>query len=188
MTRQRLGLVPAVLAVLAAGACSDPGQHGQGADTLGTNAGDYPVKVLNAYVERPEDGRYTPGENAKVFFTVSNTGDRDVTLTGVSSPAVRQMDLRWDEACDGTAESVPHIPVLAKASVPIPPGRVLAGHLPYYADAVGFTGEVLAGTTVPMTFTFDGTDAIKLDAKVQPREPIDAVAHYACIPVGVTAP
>ncbi|OXM75126.1 MULTISPECIES: copper chaperone PCu(A)C [Amycolatopsis] len=177
-------LVPAVVAALVLAGCSDPGQHGQGADTMGTNAGDGPVRLLNVYVERPDDGRYSPGENARVLFTVSNTGDQDDTLTGVTSPVVRAVSLRWDQYCDGTAEQVPEIPVQAKASVPIPPGRVLTGHLPYYVDATGFTTEALAGTTIPMTFTFSRTGPISLDVKVQPREPVDAIPHYACIAMG----
>ncbi|RZQ64560.1 copper chaperone PCu(A)C [Amycolatopsis suaedae] len=162
-------------------------EHGQGADTLGTNTEVGAVKLRNVYVERPPAGAYRPGEDARVAISLFATGRTDDRLTGVTSTDARAVRMRWDRACDGAAEPVLSIP-LRGGEVPSPSGTPVTGHLPYYLTISDFNREVPAGTTVPLTFTFAHAGEVTLQAKVQPRDDSDEPADYACLTDPIRGP
>lgn len=84
----------------------------------------------------------------------------------------------------GPVSSIP----LHRGSVPAPLGKEVFGHLPYYLTVRGFGQEVLAGTTVPLTFTFADAGTGTVQANVQEREERDKAARYACLatpPIGL---
>ncbi|AXB41436.1 hypothetical protein A4R43_01935 [Amycolatopsis albispora] len=57
----------------------------------------------------------------------------------------------------------------------------MTGHPPYYLTLSGFTREVPAGTTVPVTFTFTDAGTGTVQATVQGRGERDEPAHYSCL-------
>ncbi|SFO99450.1 Copper(I)-binding protein [Amycolatopsis arida] len=150
--------------------------------TLGTNAELGPITLRNVYVQRPPDGEFQPGQSARLLLTLANESPEQDSLIRVTSSHAK-VKLRWDRDCDGTAEPVDGLPITANGTVPGPPGRDVTGHLPYFVEVVEFTQPVLAGTSMPVTFTFERAGDITVPAKVQPREPIDEPARYACVDV-----
>ncbi|RZQ61430.1 copper chaperone PCu(A)C [Amycolatopsis suaedae] len=156
-----------------------PSRGDGNAGTLGTSAEIGEVKLRNVYVERPDDGAHRPGDSARVAFTVVSSENADDRLTAVTTGHAREVRINWDQHCDGTAEPVTALP-LRNGGVPGPADRAVTGHLPYHLTLVGFTREVLAGTTVPLTFTFARAGTVTVDAMVQPRDPSDAPGAYAC--------
>lgn len=83
----------------------------------------------------------------------------------------------WDKECDGNAEPVDEISVLPNGTVRYPPGADPVGHVPYFLELTDIDREILAGTTVPLTFTFAGAGPETVDAMVQshPREEVDGL-------------
>lgn len=163
--------------------CADlPGSWptNKNANSLGTHADLGPIKIRNVYVARPDDGSYHEGESSLVFLTLINSGGRTDRLTGVSSTHARRLEMRWDRACDGAAETVPDIPIRPKGPVPGPVEKDVTGHLPYYLRIIGFTELVRAGTTIPLTFHFERAGEITVRANVQGRHPRDERGKYAC--------
>lgn len=150
------------------------------------------MSLRNVYVVGAPDGRYVAGEDARVRLTLINTGRRDDALVKVTSKAASVASLHWDRACDGTAESVDRITVVAGGQVPQDPLRPSgtgaaaadiqqpARHQPYYIK-VTIDEEVLKGTTVPITFTFEHAGTVTVDTIVQSRHRLDQQASFACI-------
>ncbi|MGH3948910.1 MAG: copper chaperone PCu(A)C [Pseudonocardiaceae bacterium] len=172
--------------------CAAPSPQGKdwpankNANALGSNADLGPIKLRNVYVARSADGSYQPGESTIAFMTLINDGAREDRLNDVTSKQARRVELRWDRACDGTAESVPDVPLLPNGTVPGPADKDVTGHLPYYLRITGFTERVRAGTTMPMTFHFERAGQITMSVKVQGRHRLDERGRYACgvLPVG----
>ncbi|AXB41437.1 hypothetical protein A4R43_01940 [Amycolatopsis albispora] len=77
---------------------------------MGTNAEIGPVKLRNVYIERPADGTYQRGEDARLAVSLFTDESIQDSLIAVSSSVAEQVRLQWDQACDGEAETVPAIP------------------------------------------------------------------------------
>jgi hypothetical protein len=78
------------------------------------------------------------------------------------------VEIRWDDDCDGVAQAVPALevqpefPGLDNASGGVPSFDA------YFGRLVDFHQQVLAGTTVPVTFTFAAAGQVTVEALVQP--------------------
>ncbi|WP_410653768.1 hypothetical protein [Amycolatopsis sp. cmx-4-54] len=88
--------------------------------TLGFSAELGPMSILNAYVMPPPAGQFRTGQDATVRLTLVNNGREDDALTEVVSPVARSAAIHWDRACDGVAEQVDRLPILARGLVPAP--------------------------------------------------------------------
>lgn len=159
---------------------SDDFPENKNANSLGTHAELGPIKLRNVYVAAPDDGLHEPGERAVILLSLINTGDRPDRLLSVTSPMAGEIQLRWDSACDGTAEPVDSLPLTRNGSVPAPADRNTEEHLPYYLAVTAFSDTVRAGTTMPLTFRFAEAGEISVDAKAQADHPSDKVGSYAC--------
>ncbi|GGP73955.1 copper chaperone PCu(A)C [Saccharothrix coeruleofusca] len=156
-----LGIAAAsVAAVLAS--CGEPQQELK-SGTMGTNAQVGDVVLRNVFVRAPEDHSYQPGDDAVVQLAMFSRSDRPDALLGVRTSDADEVQLRSDRDCDGTSETVPRIPVPAEGTVG-EPGSV---DLTYHLRVVNFSDEVLAGTTVPLTFIFENAGETTVEAMVE---------------------
>jgi hypothetical protein len=135
---------------------------------MGANAQAGAILLRSVHVEAPPHPSYQPGDDAVLWFTLLNQGQRQDTLTSLTSTAAASAEIRWDDDCDGTAQTVPALPLqpdfpgLTEASGGVPPFDS------YYGRLVDFKQPVLAGTTVPVTFTFADAGQVTVEALVQP--------------------
>ncbi|GGS30859.1 MULTISPECIES: copper chaperone PCu(A)C [Actinokineospora] len=173
-----LPIAAPVLILLAA--CGGEVRENDDLGTLGDHGRAGPVEVLNVHVEPPADDRYVPGDDVVVRFTMVNGGDRPDELTAVNVPGADKATVHWDAECDGTAEAV--------RTVPLPPGTtgVDVGppderrHQPYYLTVTGLDDLTVAGTTLPMSFTFAQAGTVEVDAMVAIDRPRPTDYEYAC--------
>lgn len=157
--------VVAFAVVVVSTSCGEPQQvHGSG--TMGTNAEVGDVVLRNVFVRAPGDGAYQRGEDAVVRLAMFSRSDRPDALLGVRTRSADQVELRSDTDCDGTAETVPRIGVPAEGAVN-EPGSVDSA---YHLRVVDFSEEVLAGTTVPLTFIFEDAGEVEVDALVEAED------------------
>ena len=135
---------------------------------MGVNARVGPILLRSVHVEAPADVRYEAGDDAKLWFTVLNDGQTPDVLTAVSSTEARDTEIRWDSDCDGVAQAVtalplrPTSPSLDASPAGVPPFDA------YFARLVSLDKPILAGTTIPVTFTFERAGSVTVDALVQP--------------------
>ena len=83
-------LATAALAAVTLTACG-AGDPKPGPEVAGGNAGvdeqvGSGIKVLDVEVEYPLDGRYEPGDDARLYLAVSNTGAEPDALVAVTGP------------------------------------------------------------------------------------------------------
>lgn len=172
----RIGILgAAVVAGWALVSCGEP-QEVSGSGTIGTNAEVGDVKLRNVFVEAPGGNGYRPGDDAVVRLAMLNASDEADALMGVRTGHASDVELRSDEDCDGTAETVPRLPVPA-ADSGAEPGTP---DLTYHLRIVDLTEEVQAGTTVPLTFTFDKAGEITVDAMVEATDDGDVPPTPNC--------
>lgn len=147
---------------------------------LGDNGREGDVEVLNVHLEPPADDRYVPGDDVVVRFTMVNGGDESDALTALNVPGARDAVIYWDAACDGTAEPVDSVPLPdGTTGVDVGPADEQR-HQPYYAVVQGLRDLQVAGSTLPMTFTFAQAGAVEVDAMVAIDRPRPAEYEYAC--------
>jgi hypothetical protein len=95
----------------------------------------------------------TPQIPAAGYVTLSNSGDRAVTLTGAASPDCGQLMLHRSVSQDGTArmEMVPDVVVPPHGSVAFRPGG-------YHLMCVSPAADIAPGHSVPVALHFkDGS-------------------------------
>ncbi|MFI5615226.1 copper chaperone PCu(A)C [Amycolatopsis sp. NPDC051903] len=143
------------------------------------------LSLLNVYLPPPpESDRYRVGDTARVRLTLVNRGPTADALVAVASPIVNKAAVHWDRGCDGIAEEVGRLPVTASGGVPVPPGASQYRHGPYYVQLTALLREALAGTTLPVSFTFERAGTVSVAAKVQSFEPGEAApAPWDCLAV-----
>jgi copper(I)-binding protein len=152
--------VAAVAPVLVS--CGEP-QRELESGTMGSNGQVGDVVLRNVMVEAPPNHAWRPGDDATVRLTLLSRADRADALVGVRTDAATGVELWADRDCDGVGEQVDRIEVPAEGAVDQPGGVDSAYHL----RIVGFTRDVLAGTTVPLTFLFEHAGETTLDAMVE---------------------
>ncbi len=168
---QLLAAVAVLCAVLAG--CYD--NDVIGSNPHGTNAQSGDILLRGVRIAPPPDPSYQAGADPVVWLTIVNAGRQDDTLVRVSSPQAAEVEILWDGDCDGTSEVVPSLRLPAGAppdtSVQQAPSAPAGQPLDVYSlRLVDLRGEVLAGTAVPVTFTFANAHPVTVDVPVRPHE------------------
>lgn len=179
MSAGRTLITVAAVACLSAG-CGGDARPDDDLTVLGDNASAGDIEVLDVHVEPPADGRFSPGEDAVVRFTLVNSGDQRDELLRADVPGSQDSTVHWDKECDGTAEAV--------EAIPLPPGATGTDvgppeerrRQPYHVTVTGLPDLTPAGTTLPMSFTFAQAGTIEVDALVAAEKPRPVQAEYAC--------
>lgn len=156
--------VAAVLAFVLV-SCGEP-QRVLQSGTIGANGQVGDVLLRNVHVVPPGGDGYEQGNGAAVRFALFNQAREPDALVDVRTDAAANASLLWDTACDGQAEQVPEIPLLADGGV----ARLSGALLQYRVQLDDFTRKVRAGTDIPMTFRFERAGEVTLDV------PVEAVA------------
>ena len=194
-TRKPVTALTALVAVAAMGGCQSEDPRAVPGDpqapyqesVMGTNNRIGPVRLLSVHVEAPLDVRYRVGDDARVWLTLLNEGPSPDVLRSVRSPVAGTTQIRWDDDCDGVATAVPALtlkpvqPNLAYSPPGVPPFDA------YHLRLVDINREVLAGTTIPLTFTFDRAGTVTVQAPVQPSNAVRPEPSRRCQP-GDNAP
>lgn len=148
--------------VLAVASCGEPEQQLE-SGTMGSNGQVGQVLLRNVVVQAPPDHSWHPGDDADVYLTLLAEADTSDALIGVRSDSAEHVELRADQDCDGTSEPVD--------TIPVPPNETAGGSgnigSDYHLRIVGFTREVLAGTTVALTFDFEKAEDTTIEAMVE---------------------
>ena len=174
----------AAIALAGCGARSHPGDRHAG--VMGTNARVGAIQLLRVHVDAPPGAAYSTGADALVWLTLRNGAHQADTLTSVSSPVAEKTEIRWDNDCDGRYTTVDRL-ILRPA---VPTGKPGPSAVPvfdaYRLRLVDLQREVMAGTTVPITFRFDHAGAVTVDVPVQPSVP-RAEPSARCVPQPATS-
>lgn len=163
-----VGLLAVVTAT--AGACGEEGGpkprdiNNTGVDTI---VGD--LRILAVHVPAPDGDRYPRGSDLRVILTIVNVGTTTDTLTRASVPDAERTAIRWDRNCDGMLETLDRLP-LAPAGGTVPAEPATADPFdPYDVMVFSVRRDVLAGTTIDLTLTFQHAGRIVTAAYVQPK-------------------
>ncbi|MDQ0365140.1 hypothetical protein [Catenuloplanes indicus] len=150
-------------------ACGQPqqvlqsGAHGREAQT-----GDILIRGLR--VQGPEGPRLESGTDAPVWLRLLSERGTD-TLLAVSSGTAARVEIRWDRACDGTAEVVEHLPLTDEGS------RFADA---YHLRIVDLNRDVPVGMSIPLTFDFATAPTITMDVPVVPTTEVSVYPSVAC--------
>jgi copper(I)-binding protein len=173
----------AVLAatMVVAGACggqSKPPVAGVGEAGVDSVAGS--LRILAVHGVAPAGDGYPSGSDLRVILTIVDVGAAPDALVGASSPDAERVEIRWDRDCDGRLEVVPRLPI-APEEAPARANR--AGPFdPYDLLVVAVRHDVPAGTTVPLSFTFERAGKVSTSAYVQPRSANITEPVRRCVP------
>lgn len=151
------------------------------ASTMGTNEEVGSVKLRNVFVEAPPEIKYqyNPGDDAVVRFEMFSQADNPATLVSVRTDVAQRVEMLADPDCDGRREQVSSIAVPPEGAANEPGGLNTAYHL----EIVGFDREVLAGTSVPLVFTFQDAGEVTVEAMVEATDDGDVPPPRVCLPV-----
>ncbi|MEV1119267.1 copper chaperone PCu(A)C [Actinosynnema sp. NPDC049800] len=182
MDRLRALVLRAVVAAVAVAvvSCGEP-QRQLESGTIGSNGQVGDVELRNVVVEPPPEHRWRPGDDATVWLTLLSRADHADALVAVRSGAATRVELHADRDCDGTSEPVDRIEVPAE-------GATAGAASAYHLRLVDFTREVLAGTTVPLTFVFERAGETTLDAMVEATGDGDLMPPPVCESSPTSAP
>lgn len=187
MERLRTPVLRTVITVVAVAlvvvSCGEP-QRDLGSNPMGSNGQVGDVVLRNVVVEPPPEHAWRPGDDATVWLTVVSRADHGDALVAVRSDAATRVELWADRDCDGASEQVDRISVPAEGAVD-EPGSVDSA---YHLRLVDLTREVLAGTTVPLTFVFERAGETTLDAMVEATGDGDVMPPPACGSTSASAP
>jgi hypothetical protein len=151
-------------------ACGEVGKskdHNINETGVDTVVGD--LRILAVHVPAPDGDRYPRGSDLRVVLTIVNVGTTTDSLTRASVSDAERTEIRWDRNCDGTPETLDRLPI-APAGGTGPAEPAAAGPFdPYDVMAFSVRGDVLAGTTIGLTLTFQHAGRIVTAAYVQPR-------------------
>ncbi|MET0417633.1 MAG: hypothetical protein ABW022_16595 [Actinoplanes sp.] len=135
-----------------------------GVDTI---VGD--LRILAVHVPAPDGDRYPRGADLRVILTIVNVGTTTDTLTRASVPDAERTAIRWDRNCDGNLETLDRLP-FAPAGGAGPAEPAAADPFdPYDVMAFSVRRDVLAGTNIDLTLTFQHAGRIVTAAYVQPK-------------------
>ena len=190
MMRMREAIVAAaaIVATAMAGGCQTEDPQAVPGDPqapfqeslMGANARVSPVLPIGVHVKALSKVRYRPGDVARLRFTVLNEASAADALRSVSSPVAGMTQIHWDEDCDGTSIDVPALilrPVQSNLNS-TPPG--VPPFDAYHVQLMALNREVLAGTTIPVTFTVYRAGYVTVDALVQPSSAVRPEPSKRC--------
>lgn len=145
---------------------------------IGTNEEVGSVKLRNVFVEAPPETeyQYDLGDDAVVRLELFSEVDRPATLLSVRTDHAQRVEILADRDCDGDREQVSSIVVPPEGQ----PGRLSSA---YHLKIVDFNREVLAGTTVPLTFAFEDAGEVVVEAMVEASDDGDVPPPQVCLPL-----
>ncbi len=119
----------------------------------GHRLGDLTIGEIRAHQSASRDGA--------AYLRIANDGDEDDALIDASTPFAKRVELHGPLPGGGVWETGP------VDAVPVPAGRavVLTG-TGQRLRLVGLTGILVAGSTVPITLTFERGGAITVRARI----------------------
>jgi copper(I)-binding protein len=170
----------AVILTATSTSCGDP-QQVSASGAIGADGRSGDILLRGVRIAAPERPQYPAGADADVWLTLLNEGRQPDTLTRVSSPAASMVIIRSDDACDGTVITVSTLTLAPASAVPGP----AHSNNPSTADAfdsyslqlVNLTRDVLAGTSVNITFQFRHAPSVTLAVPVRPLQAQDNPGH-----------
>jgi hypothetical protein len=146
------------------------------------------LRILAVHVVPPAGDRYPSGSDLRVILTIVNVGAAPDALISASSPDAERVEIRWDRDCDGRPDVVSRLPI-ASEEAPTPENPASIGPFdPYDLLVVAVRHDVLAGTTIPLSLTFERAGNVNTSAYVQPRSAHIAEPVRRCAPRASTAP
>ncbi|WP_288411241.1 copper chaperone PCu(A)C [uncultured Sphingomonas sp.] len=116
-----------------------------------------PTRVENAWVRLPA----VPGRPAAAYATIQ-PGSLGQALIGVDSPAVGRIELHESMTGHGgmgMMRPLERVALTAHEPTTLAPGGI-------HAMLFDLKGELRPGGTIPLTFRFDGSQDITVDAKL----------------------
>lgn len=153
---------------MGAAGCGQP-QDVLHSGTTGVNGQVGPVLLRSVYVDAPGDIRYPVGADPRLVLTLLNQARAADALVSATSPYARAVRIRWDSDCDGSAQPVRRLPLAPAGQAPgTPPEPAALPFDPYHLVLQDLTREVLAGTSIPVVFTFQTAGEVQMDVPVQP--------------------
>jgi copper(I)-binding protein len=157
----------AALPILAAGPAGCGSPPPVRSAPIGANVTAETIDVDNALIDPPPEGEsYDVHESAVLRFAVFNHGGATDELKSIDSDVATEVELHWDQNCNGSAEPTPTLPVRAGGTVPPPMGEGPVQGTVYYATLDGLTEELRQGTTVPLVFEFERAGVVPVAAPV----------------------
>lgn len=158
-----------VAATTGCGLQAAPEEYESGA--MGTNGEVGDMLLRSVHVEAPPDPNYEPGANARLWVTFVNESREQDTLTSVTTPVATRTEIRWDADCDGEMQAVPALPLRPAGPAVVQSPAGIPPFDAYHVRLVDLTRQVIAGTSIPVTFTFERAGQITMEAHVQPSIP-----------------
>lgn len=171
----------ALVLALTTAACGEP-QRVYESGTIGTNAELGEILLRNVHLRPPEGNAFRPGDDGVISLALFNRADHPDALVDVRTPVAANIEIVWDRECDGSIETTPQLPLVADGGVAGEAGNELAYHL----RVTDFSEEVLAGTTVPVTFEFERAGETTVDTMVESAGDGDDGKLPSCAPASST--
>jgi hypothetical protein len=150
-TRPAALLLSLVVAASIAACSSGPGGKG--------GVGNGTLTVADAWV-RPSTGLDVP---SAAYLTIANGTAQDDALLSVSTPAARSPEIHQtsaDESGMMAMHPVDRIEVPAGQTVKLQPGG-------FHIMLIDLTGELVVGSTIDLTLTFENAGEVKVSAVVR---------------------
>ena len=147
---------------------------------MGVNGQVGDVLLRSVHVEAPPEPAYRVGSDARVWFTVINSGRQPDALVAVTSPVAAAVEIRWDDDCDGRFDTVPALPLAPAEPAVVDPTGAAVPFDAYHLRLRGLTRDVIAGTNVEVTFRFQRAGQVSLRAFVQPSNAPRAEPSTRC--------
>lgn len=138
------------------------------------------ILLQSVHVEAPQGTGYEPGDEARLWLTLLNDGREPDTLVSVTTPVAANAEIRWDSDCDGAFETIPTLPLRPAGLAPVQTPAGIPPFDAYHVRLVNIDRGIIAGTTIPVTFTFQRAGKVTMEAIVQPTEPPRAEPSLRC--------
>ncbi|SDK04577.1 Copper(I)-binding protein [Lentzea albidocapillata subsp. violacea] len=152
--------------------CGEP-QRVLRSGTVGANGEVGQVLLRNIHMTPPGGDGYEAGDDAVVQLLIFNQARETDTLVDVRSDAAKDIVMRWDEQCDGEAERVERLPLLADGGV----ARLSGAMGAYHFEFVDLTRKLWAGNDVAVTFEFERAGSVTLDVPVEVETGTTGLRH-----------
>lgn len=149
-----------LLFLLPLAACGrDVSESGAGPEmTVGPNEVDEFVNddlsLQDVEIEYPADGRYEPGEDADLYFALTNNGSEPITLVDVSGP-----DFEGVELTGGDGGGLPLV-------IPEDDNTYVGAADEPSLSLLGLTTDLRSSQSIPITFTFEQAGEVTLEVPV----------------------
>lgn len=117
------------------------------------------LELLQVQLEYPLDGVYEEGEDARLFFAVSNNGSEPATITDISGPGFSGVQV---EKTDGRG-----LPLQVDAN----DNLYVGAEGPPNVTLLDLDQSLRSSQSIPVTFTFAEAEEVTVDVMVSAQEP-----------------